>query len=76
MVDMLVKIAPKVYSPYVTTNKKGERILLVQCMDALYGSMVASLMFYKKLASALKLYGFSTIRTTCTWPTRLSKVKY
>jgi hypothetical protein len=55
---MLVDIAPKIYGPYVTTNKKGEKILLVQCMNALYGSMVASLMFYKKLVKALKLYGF------------------
>jgi hypothetical protein len=55
---MLVNIAPKTYSPYVTTNKKGEKILLVQCMNALYGSMVASLMFYKKLVKALKPYGF------------------
>jgi hypothetical protein len=58
LVDMLVDIAPKVYSPYVTTNKKGEKILLVRCMNALYGSMVASLMFYKKLVKALKSYGF------------------
>jgi uncharacterized protein YbjQ (UPF0145 family) len=59
LVDMLVNIAPKVYSPYVTTNKKGEKkILLIKCMNALYGSMVASLMFYKKLMKALKSYGF------------------
>ena len=42
---MLVEIAPKVYSPYVTKNKKGKMILLVQTMNALYGSMVALLMF-------------------------------
>ena len=76
MVEMLVKIVPKVYSPYVTTNKKGKRILLVQCMNALYGSMVALLMFYKKLVLALKSYGFEYNRTVCAWPTRLSKVKY
>ena len=58
LVGMLVEIAPKVYSPYVTTNKKGKKVLLVQCMNALFGSMVASLMFYKKLVLALKLYGF------------------
>ena len=45
MVNILVEIAPKVYSPYVITNKKGKRILLVQTMNALYGRMVASLMF-------------------------------
>jgi hypothetical protein len=58
LVDMLVEIAPEVYKPYVTINKKGEKVLLVQCMNALYGSMVASLMFYKKLAKALISYGF------------------
>ena len=58
MVDMLIDIAPKVYSPFVTTNKKGKKVLLVQCMNALYRSMVALLMFYKKLVTALKLYGF------------------
>ena len=45
-------------SPYVTTNKKGEKVLLVKCMNALYGSMVASLMFNKKLATVLNSYGF------------------
>jgi hypothetical protein len=55
---MLCEIAPEVYREYVTTNKKGEKVLLVQCMNALYGSMVASLMFYKKLSTALKSYGF------------------
>ena len=54
---MLVEIAPKVYSPYVITNKKGKRILLVQTMNVLYGSIVASFMFYKKLVLALKSYG-------------------
>ena len=55
---MLCEIAPEVYREYVTKNKKGEKVLLVQCMNALYGSMVASLMFYKKLSTALKSYGF------------------
>ena len=58
MVNILVNIAPELYNPYVTTNKKGKKLLLVQCMNALYRSMVALLMFYKKLVSALKLYGF------------------
>ena len=55
---MLVEIASKVYSPYITTNKKGEKVLLVQCINALYRSMVASLVIYKKLVLALKSYGF------------------
>ena len=39
-------------------NKKGEKVLLVQCMNALYGTMVASLLFYKKFVTSLKKQGF------------------
>ena len=34
IVDILCDIAPDVYSEYATTNKKGEKILIVQCMNA------------------------------------------
>jgi hypothetical protein len=44
LVDILVKIAPDVYKSYVTTDKKGTKQLLVQCQNALYGTMVASLL--------------------------------
>jgi hypothetical protein len=43
MVDVLCKIAPEVYEPYVTYDKKGNKQLLVICLNALYGTMVASL---------------------------------
>ncbi len=33
-------------------------MLLVQCMNALYGTMVASLLFYKKFVTSLKKRGF------------------
>ncbi len=33
--EILVDIAPDVYGPYVHENKKGEKVLLVQCMNAL-----------------------------------------
>jgi hypothetical protein len=42
-VEMRCKIAPEVYEEYVSTNKKGEKVLLVQCMNVLYRSKVASL---------------------------------
>ena len=41
IVDWLVKVAPKVYLPYVTTNSRGEKSLLVECFNAIYGTMVA-----------------------------------
>jgi hypothetical protein len=46
------------YGPYVDKNKKGMKVLLVQCMNALYGTMVASLLFYKKFVTSLKKQGF------------------
>ena len=46
------------YLEYVTTNKKGEKIMIVQCMNALYGTMVASLLCYKKFVKSLKRNGF------------------
>ena len=45
IVNILCDIAPNVYSEYVTTNKKGEKILIVQCMNVLYRTMVASLLY-------------------------------
>jgi hypothetical protein len=50
--------APDVYGPYVTVGKKGEKQLLIQCLTALYGTMVASLLYYKKFVKSLKLKGF------------------
>jgi hypothetical protein len=34
LVDILVSIAPNVYGPYVSTNMAGQKILLVQCLNA------------------------------------------
>ena len=58
LVNILVTIAPDVYGPYVTVGKKGEKQLLVQCLTALYGTMVASLLYYKKFVKSLKSKGF------------------
>ncbi len=53
LVDILVEIAPDVYKSYVTKDKKGVPQLLVQCQNALYGTMVASLLYYRKFAKSL-----------------------
>ena len=34
LVDVLVSIAPDVYGPYVTTNKKGQQVLIVEFLNA------------------------------------------
>ncbi len=41
LVDILVSIALDVYGPYKSTNKAGQKVLLVQCLNAVYGTMVA-----------------------------------
>jgi hypothetical protein len=58
LVNILVTIAPDVYGPYVTVGKKGKKQLLIQCLAALYGTMVASLLYYKKFVKSLKSKGF------------------
>ncbi len=45
VVDWLVKIAPEVYGPFVTTDKKGNKVLLVECWNAIYGTMIAGLLY-------------------------------
>jgi hypothetical protein len=58
LVDILVKIAPDVYKSYVSRDKKGMKQLLVQCHSALYGTMVASLLYYRKFVKSLTDVGF------------------
>jgi hypothetical protein len=58
LVDILVSITPRVYGPYVTVGKKGKKQLLVQCLAALYGTMVALLLHYKKFVKSLRSKGF------------------
>jgi hypothetical protein len=53
LVDILVEIAPDVYKPYVYQDKKGIKQLLVQCQNAIYGTMVTSLLYYQKFTNSL-----------------------
>ncbi len=58
-VNILVSIAPDVFGWYVMVGKKGKKQLLVQCLTALYGTMVVvSLLYYKKCVKSLKSKGF------------------
>jgi len=34
LVDILVSIAPDLYGPYVTMNKSGQKVLIVECLNA------------------------------------------
>ncbi len=68
LVDILVKIAPQVYEAYVTTDTKGNKQILVECLNALYGTMVASLLYYEKVTKSLKINGYEmNPYDACVW---------
>ena len=46
LVDVLVLIAPDVYGLYVSTTKTGKKVLIVECLNAVYGTIVAALLYY------------------------------
>jgi hypothetical protein len=58
LVDILVSIAPDLYCPYVSRNKSGQKVLIVECLSANYGTMVAALLYYKKFVKSLTKQGF------------------
>ncbi len=58
LVDIVVSTAPNVYSPYVSINKNGQKMLIVECLKAIHGMMVAALLYYKKFAKRLTKHGF------------------
>ncbi len=74
MVDVLVKVAPSVYGPYVSTDKQGRKQLLVKCFNAIYGTMVASLLYYHKFTRSLKNQGYvMKPYDPCVWNKMLKK---
>ena len=58
LVDLLIEIAPDVYGPYFKLDKKGDKLLILQCLNAIYGTMVASLLYYNKFCRTLKRNNF------------------
>jgi hypothetical protein len=52
LVDILVSIVSDLYGPYESTNKSGQKVLIVECLNAFYGTMVAALLYYKKFVKS------------------------
>ena len=57
LVDMLVQLAPEVYGPYVVFER-GEKVIYVQVMRAIYGMLQSALLWYKKFRKDLEGHGF------------------
>ena len=58
LVNILLDITPEVYKDYVYYDKRGVKQLLVQCQNTIYGTMVASLRYYRKFTKSLTSVGF------------------
>jgi hypothetical protein len=58
LADLMVKVDPKFYRRYITTNAKGKPVLYVQLEKAVYGMMKSALLFYRKFVANLTSLGF------------------
>ena len=56
LLGLLLDIDPELYGPFVTTDKKGEKVIIVQCMNDIYGTMVDSLLYCKKCCKDTEKY--------------------
>jgi hypothetical protein len=70
MVDVLVKVAPRVYGPYVSTDKQGRTQLLVKCLNAIYGMIL----HYCNFTRSLKNQGYvMNPYDPCVWNKMIEK---
>lgn len=58
LVDILVSMAPDVYNPCLSTSKTGQKVLIIESLNAVYGTMVAALLYYKKFMKSLWNHSF------------------
>jgi hypothetical protein len=57
LVETLVELAPEIYGPYVVIEK-GRRVIYLQVLRALYGMLVAALLWYRQFRAELEGQGF------------------
>ena len=55
---LLMMIAPEIYLKYITFKNKGETVIYVKALNAIYEIMKASLLFHKKFVGDLTTIGF------------------
>ena len=58
LVDILLDIALDIYGPYVITDRKGIKKLIIQYQNSIYGTMTASLLYYKKFRNSIEDEGY------------------
>ena len=58
LAELMVKVAPEIYSKYVIINNKGETVLYLRMLNAIYGILKAALLYYKRFVGDLLSIGF------------------
>ena len=59
LVNVLVDISPDIYGPYVSTDKKGVKTMVLRKYNAIYVTVIESLLYYKKICKTIKHIGFT-----------------
>ena len=57
LVDMMIELFPGVYNNFVTIER-GQKVLYVRMIKALYGMLVSSMLFYQKFRKDIETIGF------------------
>ena len=58
LTELMVKVAPEIYSKYVSVDSKGELVLYVHLLNVLYGIMKAALLYYECFVHDITAIGF------------------
>ena len=58
LANILIKTVPEIYRKNITINRKGETVLYVRALNAIYGIMSVALLFYQKFGGELMMIGF------------------
>ena len=57
LVDILVQLAPEIYAQYVVYENR-KKVLYVEVIQALYGMLIAAILWYKEFRASLESIGF------------------
>jgi hypothetical protein len=57
MANLVVHLSPETYTPF-RIQERGRNVLYMQLKKALYGTLRAALLFWKRLTEVLKGWGF------------------
>ena len=58
LAELMVEVAPEIYSKYVSVDSKGELVLYVHLLYVLYGIMKVALLYYKHFVCNIMVIGF------------------